>query len=74
MPQRTLRFRIRQDGRVEETVEGLVGEACIDLTEKLEDALGTVERRDQPLIPFFAKTFKNRLFLQKSTDVTFQHS
>ena len=46
MPQRTLRFKIRQDGRVEETVEGLVGEACIDLTEKLEDALGTVERRE----------------------------
>jgi len=45
MPQRTLRFKIRQAGRVEETVEGLVGEACIDLTEKLEDALGTVERR-----------------------------
>ncbi len=45
MPQRTLRFKIRQDGRVEETVEGIVGEACIDLTEKLEDALGTVERR-----------------------------
>ena len=46
MPKRTLRFKIRQDGRVEETVEGLVGEACIDLTEKLEDALGTVERRE----------------------------
>ena len=46
MPQRTLRFKIRQDGRVEETVEGLVGEACIDLTEKLEDALGTVVRRE----------------------------
>ena len=46
MPQRTLRFKIRQDGRVEETVEGLVGEACIDLTEKLEDALGIVERRE----------------------------
>ena len=46
MPQRTLRFKIRQDGRVEETVEGLVGEACIDLTEKLEDDLGTVERRE----------------------------
>ena len=46
MPQRTLRFKIRQDGRVEETVEGIVGEACIDLTEKLEDALGTVERRE----------------------------
>ena len=46
MPQRNLRFKIRQDGRVEETVEGLVGEACIDLTEKLEESLGTVERRE----------------------------
>ena len=46
MPQRTLRFKIRQDGRVEETVEGLIGEACLDLTEKLEDALGIVERRE----------------------------
>ena len=45
MPQRTLRFKIRQDGRVEETVEGLVGEACILLTEKLEEALGSVEKR-----------------------------
>ncbi len=45
MPQRTLRFKIRQDGRVEETVEGLVGEACLHLTEKLEEALGSVEQR-----------------------------
>ena len=45
MPQRTLRFKIRQDGRVEETVEGLVGESCIHLTEKLEAALGSVEQR-----------------------------
>ncbi len=71
MPQRTLRFKIRQDGRVEETVEGLVGEACINLTEKLEDALGTVERREPTSDTF---RFKNRLFLQKFTDVTFQHS
>ena len=46
MAKRTLRFKIRQDGRVEETVEGLVGEACINLTEKLEAALGNVERRE----------------------------
>jgi hypothetical protein len=55
MPQRTLRFKIRQDGRVEETVEGLVGEACIDLTEKLEDALGTVERREPTSDTFLRK-------------------
>ena len=46
MPQRTLRFRITQDGRVEESVEGVVGESCQQLTEGLEQALGTVERRE----------------------------
>ena len=43
MPQRTLKFLIRQDGRVEESVEGAMGASCHQLTEKLEEALGTVE-------------------------------
>ena len=60
MPQRTLRFKIRQDGRVEETVEGLVGEACIDLTEKLEDALGTVERRELTSETFLREKVQNQ--------------
>ncbi|AAQ00677.1 MULTISPECIES: DUF2997 domain-containing protein [Prochlorococcus] len=46
MPQRTLRFRIRQDGFVEETVEGVLGQSCAQLTEKLESALGTVQHRE----------------------------
>ena len=45
MPQRTLRFKIRQDGLVEETVEGILGDSCLELTEKLESALGSVEQR-----------------------------
>ena len=45
MPQRTLRFKIRQDGLVEETVEGLIGDSCLERTEKLESALGRVEHR-----------------------------
>ena len=60
MPQRTLRFKIRQDGRVEETVEGLVGEACIDLTEKLEDALGTVERRESTSDTFLRENIQKQ--------------
>ena len=44
MPQRTLRFRIRQDGAVEETVEGVAGQSCLKLTEKLEAALGSVQQ------------------------------
>ena len=46
MPQRTLRFKIRQDGLVEETVEGAAGQTCQQLTEKLESALGVVQRRE----------------------------
>ena len=46
MPQRTLRFRILPDGRVEERVEGIDGEACLGPTERLETALGSVERRE----------------------------
>jgi len=46
MPQRIVRFTIRPDGRVEELVEGVSGEACQQLTERLEAALGTVERRE----------------------------
>ena len=46
MPQRILRFRIRQDGLVEESVEGVIGHSCNELTEKLEAALGSVEHRE----------------------------
>ena len=42
MPQKTLRFKIHQDGRVEETVEGFTGNACNQATKNLEDALGKV--------------------------------
>jgi hypothetical protein len=46
MPQRILRFKIRQDGLVEETVEGAAGTSCQQLTEKLEASLGVVQRRE----------------------------
>ena len=61
MPERTLRFKIRQDGRVEETVEGLVGEACIDLTEKIEEALGTVERREPTSDNFISEKVQKQI-------------
>ena len=46
MPQRTLRFRIRQDGLVEETVQGVLGASCHQLTERLEEALGVVKKTE----------------------------
>lgn len=45
MAEQTLRFRIRPDGRVEETVEGLQGSACEDLTARIEARLGSVQSR-----------------------------
>ena len=46
MHQKTIRFTIRPDGRVEEQVEGIAGEACQQLTKEVEAALGTVERQE----------------------------
>jgi len=45
MAQRTIRFRIRPDGRVEETVEGVAGVGCEQLTGRIEARLGTVQQR-----------------------------
>ena len=41
----TIRFRIRADGRVEETVEGLAGAACERLTEQIEARVGSLQQR-----------------------------
>ncbi len=46
MPQRTLRFKITQDGLVEESVEGALGQSCHELTRSIEDALGVVQTTD----------------------------
>ena len=61
MPQRTLRFKIRQDGLVEETVEGLLGDSCLKLTEKLEDALGRVEHRQTTSDAYALKDFQSQI-------------
>ena len=40
-----IRFRIRQDGVVEEKVEGVYGDSCERLTKEIEKALGDLTRR-----------------------------
>ena len=45
MAQRTIRFRIRPDGLVEELVEGVQGSGCEPLTERIEARLGQVQQR-----------------------------
>ena len=54
-------FRILQDGTVEETVSGVKGNGCLNLTEKIEEALGVVQYRKQ----------KPEFFQQEN--VTLQH-
>ena len=65
MPQRILRFKIRQDGVVEETVEGVVGSTCQQLTEKLESALGSVEQRELTSDAYLSSEEQSQLIQEK---------
>ncbi len=71
MPQRTLRFKIHQDGRVEETVEGFNGNACNSATKNIEDALGEVKVKNKTAEAFILN--KNEKLKQFNTEsnVTF---
>ena len=56
MPQRTLRFKIYQDGKVEETVEGFNGNSCNDATRNLESVLGEVKIKNKTTEAFISNT------------------
>jgi len=45
MSHEIIRYRIRQDGMVEEKVEGSTGDSCERLTKEIENALGDLTRR-----------------------------
>ena len=44
MAQTTIKFSIKQDGTVTEEVMGVVGNDCENLTKRIEERLGAVER------------------------------
>ena len=44
MKQQKIKFTIRQDGTVIEEVMGVVGNDCENLTKRIEERLGVVER------------------------------
>ena len=44
MAQQTIKFTIRQDGTVTEEVMGVVGNDCENLTKRIEERWGVVER------------------------------
>ena len=71
MPQRTLRFKIHQDGRVEETVEGFYGTSCHDATKNLEDALGEVKVKNKTTEAFITNQSKKLQQFNKESNVSF---
>ena len=71
MPQRTLRFKIYQDGRVQETVEGFEGDSCNDATKNLEDALGEVKTKNFTTNSFVINQVNNSNQSKNQSNVTF---
>ena len=47
MSQQIIKFRIRQDGIVEELVEGVHGSSCEQVTQSIEEKLGDLQFRRQ---------------------------
>ena len=71
MPQRTLRFKIHQDGRVEETVEGFIGNACNNATKNIEDALGEVIVKNKTTEAFVSNQSEKLKQFNSESNVTF---
>ena len=71
MPQRTLRFKIHQDGKVEETVEGYSGNACNNATQNVEEALGVVKVKNKTAEAFITNQVEKFQQLNKESNVTF---
>ena len=71
MPQRTLRFKIYQDGKVQETVEGFEGDSCNDATKNLENALGEVKTKKLTTDSFVINQVNNSNQLKNESNVTF---
>ena len=71
MPQRTLRFKIHQDGRVEETVEGFNGNSCNSATKSVEDALGEVKVKNITSEAFISNQSKKSNQINNESNVTF---
>ena len=71
MPQRTLRFKIHQDGKVEETVEGFIGNSCNEATKNLEESLGEVTVKNKSSEAFISNQNENLKKFNNESNVTF---
>ncbi len=70
MPQRTLRFKIHQNGKVEETVEGFCGNACSNATKNLENSLGEVKLKRKTSEAFLLNQRQNLTTIDQESNVT----
>ena len=72
MPKETIKYTIRQDGKVTQEVFNVPGDACINLTEDMEIKLGDLENR-----VYTADYYQQNINLDQditintNTDVTF---
>ena len=71
MPQRTLRFKIHQDGHVQESVEGFEGNSCINATKNLEETLGEVKSKRSSADAFISNQNKSFDQIKNESNVTF---
>ena len=71
MTQKTLRFKIHQDVRVEETVEGFTGNSCNEATKNLENALGKVTVKNKTSDAFNSNQIENLTQLNNESNVSF---
>ena len=71
MPKRTLRFKIHQDGRVVETVEGFNGILCNDATKNIEAALGEVKVKNKTAEAFTSSQSEKLKQFNNNSNVTF---
>ena len=61
--QQTLKFTIRQDGRVTEEVIGATSNECVELTRQIDNKLGELETRQ-----FKPEFYSNNVALQHNQD------
>jgi len=71
VPQQSIRFRIRPDGRVEELVEGVQGVGCQELTRSIEARLGSVQTTSATSDHYV--TAGEQLTVQQNSHVALQH-
>ena len=66
--QQTIKFTIQQDGTVTEEVMGVVGNDCENLTKRIEERLGVVEKVEHKPEYYQQNTIEENVSLQHHQD------